>query len=729
MKQRLLPISLALACATNGKPAKEEVETQLEAQNAAPEGPPPAKKVTVNDTYHGVSIADDYRWLEDWDDGEVKAWSETQNEHARKMLSAIPGREALTARVTEIMKEETSSHFELQLAGKALFAMEHRPPKQQPFLVVMGSVDGASSARVVVDPNAIDPSGKTHIDWYVASPKGDHVAVSMSVGGTESGDVHVYEVASGKETFEVVPGVNGGTAGGDLAWSPDGKSFFYTRYPRGDERPAEDKAFYQQLYHHTLGKPTAEDRYELGKDLPRIAEIQLEMDAKSGRLLATVQNGDGGEFAHYLRSPKGEWKQLTAFPDAIVQMTFGPKEDLYVISNANAPKGKILRVPLKDPNMSKAKVVIPEGSDTVVADFWGPPTLLPTKSRLYVTYQLGGPSEVRAFDLEGKAVPGPQVPAVSAVSGLVRSGDDDLIFRQTSFVDPPAFFHFDAKKKATRRTSLASTSAVKFEGVKVVREMATSKDGTQVPVNIMIPATAKLDGSDPCLAYGYGGYGVALTPRFQPTIDVLMSRGMIYAVANLRGGSEYGEDWHTRGNLTNKQNVFDDFAAVLEHLVAKKYTSPARLGIMGGSNGGLLMGAVMTQHPEMMKAVVSSVGIYDMLRVELSPNGAFNIPEFGTVKEKAHFDAMYAYSPYHRVKDGTVYPPTLFLTGANDPRVDPMQSRKMTARLQAASPGSPILLRTTMDAGHGGGTNLDERVAQVVDSYAFLFHHLGVAQN
>ncbi|MEM9697059.1 MAG: prolyl oligopeptidase family serine peptidase, partial [Myxococcota bacterium] len=261
----------------------------------------------------------------------------------------------------------------------------------------------------------------------------------------------------------------------------------------------------------------------------------------------------------------------------------------------------------------------------------------------------------------------------------------------------------------------------------VVREMAKSKDGTQVPVNILLPENAKKDGSMPCIVNGYGGYGVSLSPRFRPYYAMLLEQGVCFAVANLRGGGEFGEKWHLEGNLTKKQNVFDDFAAVLQHMVAQKYTSKDKLAIVGGSNGGLLMGATMTQHPALMKAVVSFVGIYDMLRVELSPNGAFNVTEFGTVKDKGQFDALFAYSPYHNVKDGTAYPATLMLTGENDPRVDPMQSRKMIARLQAATASDdPILLRTSASSGHGGNNSLRETVAQITDAYAFLFKQLGV---
>jgi prolyl oligopeptidase len=254
-----------------------------------------------------------------------------------------------------------------------------------------------------------------------------------------------------------------------------------------------------------------------------------------------------------------------------------------------------------------------------------------------------------------------------------------------------------------------------------------SKDGTRVPVNIIRLRSLKRDGSNPCVATGYGGYGVSNEPRFRATTRVLLDQGLVYAVANIRGGGEYGEQWHRRGNLTRKQNVFDDFAAVLHHLIDHGYTTSSQLAIMGGSNGGLLMGATFTQHPDLVRCVVSYVGIYDMLRVELSPNGEFNITEFGTVKDPRQFQALHAYSPYHHVQDGTAYPAVLFLTGENDPRVDPLQSRKMTARLQAATAADhPILLRTSSSTGHGGDTPLAEQIAEMADAWAFLFDQLGV---
>jgi prolyl oligopeptidase len=268
---------------------------------------------------------------------------------------------------------------------------------------------------------------------------------------------------------------------------------------------------------------------------------------------------------------------------------------------------------------------------------------------------------------------------------------------------------------------------VDFNDVEVERVFATSKDGTKVPLNILKRKGTKLDGTNPTLLYGYGGYNISQTPRFRAATHIWLEQGGVYAIANLRGGGEYGEEWHKAGNLTHKQNVFDDFAACAQYLIEQKYTNPKRLAIEGGSNGGLLMGAALTQHPDLFRAVVSHVGIYDMLRVELHPNGAFNVTEFGTVKDPEQFRALYAYSPYHHVKDGTAYPAVFFLTGDNDARVDPANSRKMTARLQAAtSSGLPILLRTSSSSGHGVDSSLSERIAEQTEVYGFLFHELSM---
>jgi prolyl oligopeptidase len=319
-----------------------------------------------------------------------------------------------------------------------------------------------------------------------------------------------------------------------------------------------------------------------------------------------------------------------------------------------------------------------------------------------------------------------ELPPVSSVGQIVHAGKGSVLLSINSYTQPPAWYWVRSDNKPNK-SALFMTSAADFSDTEVVREFATSRDGTRVPLNIIRKKGVKLDGSNPTLLYGYGGYGVNETPRFSTTRRVWLDHGGIFVTANIRGGGEFGEAWHLAGNLTRKQNVFDDFIASAEYLIAKGYTSPSKLAIQGGSNGGLLMGAALTQRPELFRAVHSAVGIYDMLRIELDPNGAFNVTEFGTVKDKAQFDALYAYSPFHRVKDGAQYPAIIMTTGDNDGRVNPAQTRKMIARLQAANPGGqPILLRTSAASGHGIGSSLSETINEQTDTYSFLLQQLGV---
>ena len=352
----------------------------------------------------------------------------------------------------------------------------------------------------------------------------------------------------------------------------------------------------------------------------------------------------------------------------------------------------------------------------------------PAPGRLYVVDIIGGPSRVRVFDPQGHPLAAPSLPPISAVDDVVSIGGGNALLLESSYLQPAAWYRFDAASGKSTRTALSQVAPYNFDDAEVVREFAVSKDGTRVPLNIIRRKGVKLDGHNPTLLYGYGGYGVNESPFFAgSTTRVWLDQGGVYAIANIRGGGEYGEEWHKAGNLTHKQNVFDDFVACAQHLIDQKYTQPSHLAILGGSNGGLLMGAALTQHPDLFRAVVSHVGIYDMLRVELDPNGEFNTTEFGTVKKRDEFDALYAYSPYHHVKDGTAYPAVLFLTGENDHRVNPLHSRKMTARLQAANSSThPILLRTSSNSGHGIGTALNERIEQGADVLSFLFAQLDV---
>ncbi len=686
---------------------------------AEPGGPPPTPRRPVSDAYHGVTVRDDYHWLEDWSDPQVRKWSEAQNAYARTVLDALPDREAIGRRVRDLEAFPSPGYFALAERRSALFALKSEPPKQQSFLVTFPPADPPRGERVLVDPNALDPKGGTSIDWYVPSLDGRLVAVSLSEGGSESGTVYVYEAATGKPLSDVVPRVNGGTAGGALAWNSDASGFFYTRYPRGNERPPEDRDFYQQVWFHRLGSRTEEDAYSLGKDFPRIAETTLQSSRDGSFVLASVKNGDGGEVAQFLHNPGGAWIAVSTFADKAVEGRIGPDAALYLLSRSGAPRGKILRLTLDKPSLERARVVVPE-SDAAIDRFAA------TENLLFVVDIVGGPHRIRVFDHAG--MPRGDVPIlpVSAVGSVVPLAGDGLLFTNQSLLVPGAWYRMSPGGKVVR-TAMARKSPADFRDSEVLRETATSKDGTKIPLTILRRKGTKLDGNRPTMLTGYGGFGISESPFFSQGLRLWIEQGGVWADTNLRGGGEFGEAWHLAGNLTKKQNVFDDFLACARFLIDAGYTRPERLAIEGGSNGGLLMGAALTQRPDLFRAVVSHVGIYDMLRVELSPNGSFNVTEYGTVKDPAQFAALYAYSPYHRIVDGKRYPAVLFMTGANDPRVDPMQSRKMTARLQAATGSSaPILLRTSGSSGHGIGTALDETLAQETDVWSFLFWQLGV---
>ena len=681
---------------------------------------PVAEKKPVTNEYHGTKVEDDYQWLEDDDSAAVKSWSDAENNLTRAYLDSLALHAAIEKQLTEWYAKTSPSYSAIVARPGILFAIKFQPPKQQPMLVTLASANDLKSEKVLLDPNQLDSEGTTAIDWYVPSLDGKKVAVSLSQGGSEDGTLHFYDTTTGKELGDTIAHVQYPTAGGSAAWNRDGSGVYYTRFPRKGERDEKDLNFFQQVYFHKLGTPDAEDTYAIGKEFPRIAEIQLESSHDGEYVLASVANGDGGDFAHYLLGPDGKWKQITKFADQVKLARLGRDGTLYLLSRADAPRGKILSVPLATPDLAKAKEIVP-ASDAVVEQ------VEPAAKALYVVDLLGGPSQVRRFDPEGKIGVTIPVPPISDVQEMAVEEEGGLLFRSVSYTEPAAWFEVAAGQTDPKKTALASTSPVSFADIEVTREFAPSKDGTKVPLNIIRRKGTKLNGANPTLLYGYGGYGLSMSPNFDFTRRLWFDRGGIYVVANIRGGGEFGEKWHKAGNLTNKQNVFDDFAAAAKYLIDQRYTNPDKLALMGGSNGGLLMGALITQHPDRMRAVVSAVGIYDMLRVELAPNGAFNVTEFGTVKDPEQFKALYAYSPYHHVTDGTKYPAILMMTGANDGRVAPYHSRKMTARLQAANKSDdPILLRTSSSAGHGIGTALSEKIQQQADIYSFLLDQLGM---
>ena len=681
---------------------------------------PMTPKHPVTNTYFGTTVVDDYQWLENFDDPAVQAWNAAENKLSRAYLDKLPARETGAAKLKQLYSATSPNYSGLMDRPGIIFALKFKPPAQQPWLITLKSLDDLSSEHVVFDPNKLNAKGTTAMDFIVPSHDGKKIAVSLSENGSEDGTLFFYDVETGAPLPDKIPRVQYPTGGGSVAWNADDSGVYYTRYPHAGERAADDLNFYQQIYFHRLGTPVEQDRYELGKDFPRIAEIALESSRDGRYVLATVANGDGGDYAHYLLGPENQWRQLTQFSDGIKTGEFSRDGAIYFLSRDHAPRGKVVRLPLDAPELANAKVVVPESNAVIEG-------LCSSASGLYVEDLVGGPSQIRFFNFKKQTTTIVPIKPVSAVQGMLCPEGDELFFRNITFIEPFVWMAYDPASGKAQPTKLAGTSPADFSDMEVVREFATSRDGTKIPLNILRKKGTKLNGKNPTLLYAYGGYGISLSPNFSIGRRVWFDQGGVYVVANIRGGGEFGEEWHKAGNLTRKQNVFDDFAACAEYLVKAGYTSRDKLAVEGASNGGLLMGAFLTQHPDLVRAVVSHVGIYDSLRTELEPNGAFNVTEFGTVKDSDQFKSLYAYSPFHRVVDGTHYPAILFLTGDHDGRVNPYNSRKMIARLQAANKSPyPVLLRTTAKAGHGIGTGLDERIAEESDVYAFLFDQLGM---
>jgi prolyl oligopeptidase len=689
-------------------------------------------KVDVTDTYNGITVSDPYRWLEDGADPKVAEWTAAQNARTRAVLDAVPSRPAIRARLGALITRGNATYAGFRARGERVFATLNDPTKQQAMLVVLNAAADPDSKQVVINPNTIDAGGRTTIDWVRPSLDGRLVAASLSQNGSEIGTLHIYETETGKEIGETIPRVQAPTAGGGVAWLADGSGFWYTRYP-GEERPEADRFFYQQVYFHKLGTDWRNDPLALGtkEGLPRVAEIFLGSENNRNLIVATVQNGDGGEFAHFLITP-GSLRRLSDFKDKIVEVKASAIGELFALSRADAPNGKIVKLELPfdpfatpsglPPSLTRGGVVVPESDVTI--QLGNAITL--TSTHLMVRDSIGGPSQVRIFDHDGKPQGLLPLPEASAIGEMAALPDGGLIYSVRTYLRPRYVALWDPTTRTSAETKFADTAAYAFDDVEVVRETATSKDGTKVPVNIIRKKGTVLDGTNPTILYGYGGYGISMRPGFLGARTRLwLDGGGVYAIAIIRGGGEFGEPWHLAGNLTKKQNVFDDFAAAARHMIDRKYTSPQKLAIFGESNGGLLMGASVTQHPELFRAVVSRVGIYDMLRVEIGPNGEFNTTEFGTVKDLAQFKALHAYSPYHHIVQGGRYPAIFLATGENDGRVEPWQSRKFAAAMEAASgSGLPVLLRINA-SGHGMGSSRNERLDEDADILAFLYSQLG----
>jgi prolyl oligopeptidase len=672
------------------------------------------RKEAVVDRLHGVEVADPYRWLEDGDAPEVKRWTEAQNAVTRRALDKVPGRAALEKRLWELHEigalgvPVSRKHGD----GRRYFYTRRDGKQNQPVLYVRDGVDGPD--RALVDVNGERRDGTRALDWWFPSDDGALVAYGVSDDGNEESTLRVRDVATGRDSDEIPR-----TRACSLAWRPDGGGFYYTRYPAPGEVPPAELKYHRSVFFHRLGDDPTKDRklYGDGRAMTDWPGVDL---SPSGRwLVVTVSEGCLKSELYLIDTrAAGSPVALATGEEARFSVIEALDDRLYVFTTSGAPRGRVFAVDPAAPARGRWREIIKQGDDILeqVAYFQGglaAATLHDAAARLHL------------YGADGADRGEIALPTLGGLTGLSGARDaPELFYGFTSLFTPTAIFRLAAGgPPAPWRHLEANLDASAFE---VERVMVTSRDGSRAPLFLAHRKGAARDGARPTVLSGYGGFGQSTLPVWRPAAIPFLERGGTYALAVLRGGGEYGEDWHRAGTLNTKQNVFDDFTAAAEWLVANKVTNPKKLAISGRSNGGLLVGAALTQRPELYRAVVCGVPLLDMIRYHRFQIAALWTPEYGSPDDPQAFRWLYAYSPYHHVRDGVAYPAVYFYTATSDTRVDPMHARKMTARLQAANRGSrPILLMQESQAGHGAGKPLAKIITQLVDEWTFIDGQLG----
>ncbi len=684
----------------------------------APQRPayPPAPPQPVTDTYFGTAVADPYRWLEDPASPATHAWATAETDLATRFIRAQPAYAAIRGRV-ETLAQGSPSRGGLQIAGRRWVYLRRTPPAPQAVLVAR---DGAAAPeRVLFDPAASATGTPPAIGSVYLAPDGSRVAFTTQLGGSEDETLHVVDLASGSMLADTLPHVGGGTTPVALAWDADAKGFTHTALPRNADGTYATNAVV--LVHHVIGSDPASDAYVFGRGLSPKAEYHLLPSRDGSALAAVVADGDGVPASVYVRRGAGAFEQV-ATPAAGIGSSSAPDAAfvgnvLAVIAKGRASRGVVIGIGAGQ-TVDSGTTLVPASAlviDNVVAIPGG-----------FAAIDIdGGDSGMRVFGAGGKAATVP-IPGVTTIDELAAdpSGGDVIVGYQ-GYTAPAQWYRYDAAQNALVATGIAQTAPGDFAQVRVRRVLVPSLDGkVQIPLEIVSGPNAR-GPRTPTILGAYGAYGSITRPRFSATSLAWLERGGALASAMIRGGGEYGDEWHQAARLATKTVSADDLAACAKWLAANGYGDAKHLGIAGGSAGGFLMGLALTRNPELYRAVDSSVGIYDLLRVELTPNGAFNTPEFGTVTDPAQFAWMRQQSPYHNVRAGVAYPAVLMTTGENDPRVEPYNSRKMVAALQAASSSPyPILLLQKSGQGHGIGNSFQQTVDATAERYAFFWSQL-----
>ena len=682
--------------------------------------PPLTRRDDIVETIHGVAVADPYRWLEDGESEETRSWTAAQNALTERVLKAVPGRAALEARLGELLTVGTVSSPAVR--GGRFFFMRREGEQNQPILYARDGVDGPE--RVVVDPNALDAAGLAALDWWYPSPDGRRVAFGVSRDGDEWSTLRVVEV----ETGELRPDTIDRTRHCSVAWLPDGGGFYYTRYPAPGSVPAGDEEYNQRAFFHRLGTDPAEDPTVFGEGRSPQDMLALEI-SRDGRWLVALAFEGWSRSEVYLRDltwANEAWVPVVEGVDAIFANAVATAERLYLLTNYEAPNYRVVAVDPTSPapELERWTTVVPERPDRVIEGF-------ALAGDRVVTGELqAATSRLRSYALDGGAGSDLELPGIGSVQGLDgEEGGSEVVAGYASFAMPPSVFVFDVASGERRPLApVPPPAGVDPETVVVSQVHYPSRDGTPISMFLVHRRDLARDGGNPTVLTGYGGFNISEGPDYAAALPAWLAAGGVYALPNLRGGGEYGEAWHRAGMLGNKQNVFDDFIAAAEWLIAEGYTNPDNLAIWGGSNGGLLVGAAITQRPELFRAAVCTVPLLDMLRYHHFRIAKLWIPEYGSADDPEQFAWLHAYSPYHRLREETRYPAVLFTAGEQDSRVDPLHARKMTALLQHAAPDPerPVLLRAESQAGHGQGKPLTKRVAEAADLWGFVGWQLGV---
>ncbi|MCS6874399.1 MAG: prolyl oligopeptidase family serine peptidase [Pyrinomonadaceae bacterium] len=675
---------------------------------------PRTKKVDQVDEYHGIKVADPYRWLEDANSPETKAWIEAQNKITRAYLDSIPEREKVKRRLTELWDYE---RYSLPLKrGNKYFYLKNDGLQNQSVLYVADSLE--SEGRVLLDPNKLSADGTVALSGFSVDEDGKLLAYGISSGGSDWQEWRIREVETGRDLSDVIRWVKFSS----VSWTKDGKGFFYSRYPEPDEKTKlAGQNFYHKLYYHKIGTDQSEDILVYERSDHKEWGFGGTVTEDGRYLIINVWRGtDPRNLIFY--------KDLTREGSKVVELISEFENDytflgndgkiFYFQTDNKAPRRRIIAIDIEKPEPENWREIVSQQSETISsASIVG--------NYLIVSYLKDAYVQTKIFDLSGKFVRHVKYPTIGMASGFGgRREDKETFYVFTSFAFPPTIYRYNLE---TGESKIFRQPSVKFNAneIEVKQVFYNSKDGTRVPMFIVHKKGIKLNGNNPTLLYGYGGFNVSLTPSFSVSRIVWLEMGGVFAMPNLRGGGEYGEEWHKAGTKLKKQNVFDDFIAAAEWLIQNKYTSPSKLAISGASNGGLLVGAVLNQRPDLFAAALPAVGVMDMLRFHKFTIGWAWISDYGSPENPEEFKALYAYSPLHNIRKGTKYPAVLITTADHDDRVVPAHSFKYAATLQEAQAGeAPILIRIETRAGHGAGKPTSKQIEEQADVYAFLIKNL-----